>query len=163
METHGDDIDLDRTIVEELAGPLMHMVRNALDHGIETPQERESGGKNPVARVLLKAQHRAGQVVIEIADDGRGLNPETLRTKAIENGLVTPHQILSGHEIFNFIFEPGFTTARQVTNVSGRGVGMDVVRRHIQRLRPWNFPEQTLTPPSRPVHPSAVHKRFPHR
>jgi two-component system chemotaxis sensor kinase CheA len=135
METQGDEIDLDRTIVEELADPLMHMVRNALDHGIETPNEREAGGKNPVARLLLKAHHHAGQVVIEIADDGRGLNAVSIRAKAIQKGLIKPDRELSDNEIFNLIFQPGFSTAAQVTNVSGRGVGMDVVRRHIERLR----------------------------
>jgi two-component system chemotaxis sensor kinase CheA len=135
LEIEGDGIDLDRTIVEGLADPLMHMVRNALDHGIETPEEREAGGKNPVARLLLKACRHAGQAVIEIADDGRGLNAASIRAKAIQKGLIKPDQELSDNEVFNLIFQPGFTTAAQVTNVSGRGVGMDVVRRHIEKLR----------------------------
>jgi two-component system chemotaxis sensor kinase CheA len=135
METEGDEIELDRTIVEELADPLMHMVRNALDHGIEVPQDRIAGGKTPSARLLLKAQHQSGQVVIEISDDGRGLDAVKIRNKAIQKGLVSPDKELTESEIFNLIFEPGFTTAAQVTNVSGRGVGMDVVRRHIEKLR----------------------------
>jgi two-component system chemotaxis sensor kinase CheA len=135
METEGDEIELDRTIVEELADPLMHMVRNAMDHGIEPPQERQAGGKPPVARLLLKAQHQAGQVVIEIADDGRGLNAAKIKAKAVQKALIPAEKELSDNEIFNLIFEPGFTTAAQVTNVSGRGVGMDVVRRHIEKLR----------------------------
>lgn len=135
METQGDEIDLDRTIVEELADPLMHMVRNALDHGIETPAEREAQGKPPAARLLLKAHHHAGQVVIEIADDGRGLNRDMIRAKGVQRGLVKPDQELSDNEIYNLVFEPGFSTAAQLTNVSGRGVGMDVVRRHIDKLR----------------------------
>jgi len=135
METEGDEIELDRTIVEELADPLMHMVRNALDHGIEMPQERIASGKNATARVLLKAQHQSGQVVIEIGDDGRGLDAARIRNKAIQKGLLAPEKDLSENEIFNLIFEPGFTTAAQITNVSGRGVGMDVVRRHIEKLR----------------------------
>ena len=135
MQTEGDDIDLDRTIVEELADPLMHMVRNALDHGVETPEERTAQGKDATARLLLKANHHAGQVVIEIADDGRGLNREAIRAKAIQKGLIRPDKELSDNEIYNLIFEPGFSTAAQVTNVSGRGVGMDVVRRHIDKLR----------------------------
>ena len=135
METEGDDIELDRTIVEELADPLMHMVRNALDHGIEMPQERIACGKSATARLLLKAQHQSGQVVIEIGDDGRGLDAAKIRNKAIQRGLMAPEKELSESEIFNLIFEPGFTTAAQVTNVSGRGVGMDVVRRHIEKLR----------------------------
>jgi two-component system chemotaxis sensor kinase CheA len=135
METEGDEIELDRTIVEELSDPLMHMVRNALDHGIEPPAERQAGGKAPTARLLLKAQHRAGQVVIEIADDGRGLDAARIKAKALQKGLISPEKELSESETYNLIFEPGFTTAAQVTNVSGRGVGMDVVRRHIEKLR----------------------------
>ncbi|HUB79033.1 MAG TPA: chemotaxis protein CheA [Bryobacteraceae bacterium] len=135
METEGDDIELDRTIVEELADPLMHMVRNALDHGIEMPPERLAAGKSAAARLLLKAQHQSGQVVIEIADDGRGLDAARIRNKAVEKGLLAQEKALSENEIFNLIFEPGFTTAARITNVSGRGVGMDVVRRHIEKLR----------------------------
>ena len=135
METEGDEIELDRTIVEELADPLMHMVRNALDHGIEIPQDRLAAGKTATAHLLLKAQHQSGQVVIEISDDGRGLDAAKIRNKAIQKELVSADKELSESETFNLIFEPGFTTAAQVTNVSGRGVGMDVVRRHIEKLR----------------------------
>jgi two-component system chemotaxis sensor kinase CheA len=135
METAGEDIELDRTIVEELSDPLMHMVRNAMDHGIEPPEERIAAGKAPAARLLLKAQHRAGQVVIEIGDDGRGLDAAKIKAKAVQKGLISPGKELTESETFNLIFEPGFTTAAQVTNVSGRGVGMDVVRRHIEKLR----------------------------
>jgi two-component system chemotaxis sensor kinase CheA len=135
METQGDEIELDRNIVEELADPLMHMVRNALDHGIETPGERQAAGKPPAARLLLKAHHRAGQVVIEITDDGRGLNRAKIIEKAVQKGLIASVDGLSDNEIYNLIFQPGFSTAAQVTNVSGRGVGMDVVRRHIEKLR----------------------------
>jgi len=135
METEGDDIELDRTIVEELSDPLMHMVRNAMDHGIEPPAERQAAGKAPTARLLLKAQHRAGQVVIEIADDGRGIDAAKIKARAIQKGLISADKELSESETYNLIFEPGFTTAAQVTNVSGRGVGMDVVRRHIEKLR----------------------------
>ncbi len=135
METQGDDIELDRNIVEELADPLMHMVRNALDHGVETPAERTAQGKNPEAHVQLRAHHRAGQVVIEIGDDGRGLDRARIVAKAIERGLIATGDGMTDSEIYNLIFEPGFSTAAQVTNVSGRGVGMDVVRRHIGKLR----------------------------
>jgi two-component system chemotaxis sensor kinase CheA len=135
MEMEGEEIELDRTIVEELADPLMHMVRNAMDHGIERPQERQAGGKNPTARLLLKAHHEAGQVVIEISDDGRGMDTAKIKAKAVQKGLISAQKELSESEAFNLIFEPGFTTAAQVTNVSGRGVGMDVVRRHIEKLR----------------------------
>jgi len=135
METHGDEIELDRTIVEELSDPLMHMVRNAMDHGIETPEQRCKAGKDPTARVSLRAYHQSGQVVIEIADDGKGLGRERILAKAIERGLVQSGEGRSDTEVWNLIFEPGFSTAQQVTNVSGRGVGMDVVRRHIEKLR----------------------------
>jgi two-component system chemotaxis sensor kinase CheA len=135
METRGDDIELDRTIVEELADPLMHMVRNAVDHGIDTAAERENAGKAATARVALRAIHQAGQVVIEVSDDGRGLDREKILAKAISKGLVPSGEGMSDSDVFNLIFEPGFSTAAQVTNVSGRGVGLDVVRRHIEKLR----------------------------
>jgi two-component system chemotaxis sensor kinase CheA len=135
MVTEGDEIELDRTIVEELADPLMHMVRNAMDHGVERPEDRRRKGKNERAVVTLRAQHRAGQVVVEIADDGRGLDRSKIAATAIERGLITSADGLTDNEIYNLIFEPGFSTAQQVTNVSGRGVGMDVVRRHIEKLR----------------------------
>jgi two-component system, chemotaxis family, sensor kinase CheA len=135
IETAGDDIDLDRTIVEELADPLMHMVRNSLDHGFEMPDERKAAGKPPACRLRLKAQHLAGQVVIELSDDGRGLNREKILARALEKGLVPQDAALSDSEVYELIFKPGFSTAAQVTDVSGRGVGMDVVRKHIEKLR----------------------------
>jgi two-component system chemotaxis sensor kinase CheA len=135
MVTAGDEIELDRTIVEELADPLMHMVRNALDHGLETPPERRAAGKKETCRLTLTAQHRGGQVLIEIVDDGRGLDRERIAAKAIERKLIASAEGLTDNEIFNLVFEPGFSTAAAVTNVSGRGVGMDVVRRHIDKLR----------------------------
>ncbi len=135
METQGDDIEFDRSIIEELADPLMHMVRNSLDHGIELPEERVRNGKPAAATVLLKAHHQAGLVVIEIADDGRGLDRNRIAAKAVERGLIQSAEGLSDNEIYNLIFEPGFSTASEVTNVSGRGVGMDVVRKHIEKLR----------------------------
>jgi two-component system, chemotaxis family, sensor kinase CheA len=135
METQGDEIELDRNIVEELADPLMHMVRNAMDHGIEMPADREAKGKPATARLLLRATHQAGQVVIEVADNGRGLDREKILAKAISKGLVKASDTLSDSDVFNLIFEPGFSTAAHVTSVSGRGVGMDVVRRHIEKLR----------------------------
>ena len=135
FETAGEDTELDRNIVEELADPLMHMVRNAIDHGIETPEVRREAGKDPTARVTLRAAHRAGHICIEVADDGRGLNQEKIVAKAREKGLITSADHLSESEIFNLIFEPGFSTADQVTDISGRGVGMDVVRKKIQQLR----------------------------
>ncbi|HLN01900.1 MAG TPA: chemotaxis protein CheA [Bryobacteraceae bacterium] len=135
LQTAGEETELDRNIVEELADPLMHMVRNAIDHGIETPDARRAAGKSPVARVTLRAFHQAGFISIEIADDGRGLNREKIVAKAREKGLIDSTDHLSDSEIFNLIFEPGFSTADKVTDISGRGVGMDVVRKKIQQLR----------------------------
>jgi two-component system chemotaxis sensor kinase CheA len=135
LDISGEETEIDRTIVEELADPLMHMVRNSLDHGIESPAARTAAGKNPVARIGLRACHQAGHIVIEISDDGRGLDPERILAKALEKGLVANPEHLSESDVFHLIFEPGFSTAAQVTDVSGRGVGMDVVRRQIQKLR----------------------------
>jgi len=135
LDISGEDTEIDRTIVEELADPLMHMVRNSLDHGIEDPDARAAAGKNPVARIGLRACHQAGHIVIEISDDGRGLDSERILAKALEKGLVGNSEHLSESDVFHLIFEPGFSTAAQVTDVSGRGVGMDVVRKQIQKLR----------------------------
>jgi two-component system chemotaxis sensor kinase CheA len=111
------------------------MVRNAADHGLEPPEERRAAGKDPTGRIRLRASHQAGHIVIEIADDGRGLIREKLLAKARRTGLVEDGAGLSDSEVFNFIFHPGFSTAAQVTDVSGRGVGMDVVKKQIQKLR----------------------------
>lgn len=135
LELFGEDVELDRTIVEELHDPLVHMLRNSMDHGIEPPAEREAKGKPPAGRIRLKASHQAGMIVIEISDDGRGLDRERIFRKAVERGLVAADAKLSDHEVYHLIFEPGFSTAEQVTDVSGRGVGMDVVRKHINKLR----------------------------
>ena len=135
LVTVGDDTELDRNIVEELADPLMHMVRNAMDHGVEPPEVRVASGKPPVAKVELRAMHRAGHIQIEIVDDGRGMNRNAILSKAIERGIVAPGVVLSDIEVYNLIFEPGFSTAEKVTDISGRGVGMDVVKKQIQKLR----------------------------
>jgi two-component system chemotaxis sensor kinase CheA len=135
LETFGEEVQLDRTIVEELADPLMHMVRNAVDHGIETPDVREKAGKSPVARIEMRAFHLAGQIVIRISDDGRGLNRTKILEKAAKNGLINASANLTDAECFNLIFSPGFSTAEQLSDVSGRGVGMDVVIKQIQKLR----------------------------
>ncbi|MBV9767166.1 MAG: chemotaxis protein CheA [Acidobacteriaceae bacterium] len=135
LEITGEETEVDKTIAEELTDPLLHMVRNACDHGIETPEERIAAGKSPTARIKLAAYHQGGQIVIEIADDGRGLAREKILAKAVQKGLIEPNAHLSEQEIFNLIFEPGFSTAAQITDLSGRGVGMDVVRRNIQKLR----------------------------
>ncbi len=135
LDLTGEETELDRNVVEQLADPIMHMLRNALDHGIETPDERERSGKDRTARVLLKAAHQAGHIVVEVSDDGRGLNTENILARARELGLVADGERLSEAETFNLIFTPGFSTAGRVTSVSGRGVGMDVVRKQIQKLR----------------------------
>jgi two-component system, chemotaxis family, sensor kinase CheA len=135
LELIGEETELDKTIIEQISDPLMHMVRNSLDHGLEGAEERVASGKPAEARLTLSASHQAGQIVIGIADDGRGLNTEKILKKARERGLVAEGQNLSENEIFFLIFEPGFSTADVVTDVSGRGVGMDVVRRQIMGLR----------------------------
>ena len=135
LETSGEDTEVDKTIAEELSDPLLHMIRNSIDHGIETPEERIAAGKNPVAHIRLAAYHQSGQIVISISDDGRGLNKERIFNKAVERGLVQPGAQLTENEIFLLIFEAGFSTAEKVTDISGRGVGMDVVRRSVQALR----------------------------
>jgi two-component system chemotaxis sensor kinase CheA len=135
METSGEDTELDKTIAEELADPLMHMVRNAIDHGIEPAEARAAAGKSPMAHVRLAAYHQGGQIVVEISDDGRGLDREKILRKARQNGLIQEGAQLSEDQTFHLIFEPGFSTADQITDISGRGVGMDVVRRHVQKLR----------------------------
>ena len=131
----GEDTELDRTIVEDLGDPLMHMVRNSADHGIESMEERVQAGKNPVGRIGLKAYHQAGYITIEVSDDGRGLDREKILHKARQKGLVSETAELMDRDVFNLIFEPGFSTADQVTDISGRGVGMDVVRKHVQKMR----------------------------
>lgn len=135
VETSGEDVELDRNIVEELADPLMHMIRNAVDHGIETVEQRASSGKKATAVIRLKAFHRSGHIVIEVSDDGRGINRQRVLDRARKNGLIAAHAQISDAECYNLIFQPGFSTAERVTDVSGRGVGMDVVRKQIQKLR----------------------------
>jgi two-component system chemotaxis sensor kinase CheA len=135
FETTGENTEVDKTVAEEISDPLLHMVRNSIDHGIETPAERIAAGKDPTARVQLSAYHQSGQIVIEISDDGRGLNRDKIFGKAVERGLIQPTEQLSDSEVFLLIFEAGFSTADKVTDISGRGVGMDVVRRHVQALR----------------------------
>ncbi len=135
LELFGEEVELDRTIVEELADPMVHMLRNSMDHGIESVAERTAAGKPPAGRVRLRAHHQAGLIVVEISDDGRGLDRVKILRKAVERGLVSPDASLSDSEVFQLIFEPGFSTADKVSDVSGRGVGMDVVRKHISKLR----------------------------
>jgi two-component system, chemotaxis family, sensor kinase CheA len=135
LDLIGEETELDRNIVEELADPLMHMVRNSIDHGLETSADRVAAGKNPAGRLTLKAGHQAGYIMLQICDDGRGLDPEKILRKAREKGMIEEGAKLTETEIFNLIFAPGFSTAEQITSVSGRGVGMDVVRKQLQKLR----------------------------
>ncbi len=136
LEIEGEDVELDKSIIEALSDPLTHLIRNTADHGIETPDEREAAGKTREGHARLVARHVGGQVVIDIMDDGRGLNTEKLKKKAIEKGLITPEsaETMSDKQAFGIIFLPGFSTAEQVSDVSGRGVGMDVVRTNIEKL-----------------------------
>ncbi|MGA2500037.1 MAG: chemotaxis protein CheA [Tepidisphaeraceae bacterium] len=131
----GGETELDRNVVEAIGDPLVHMVRNSVDHGIEPPDVREKAGKPRAGRVELKAYHQGGSIVIQISDDGRGLNKQKLLDKAMENGIVKEGQELTEQEIFALIFHAGLSTAEKVTDVSGRGVGMDVVKRNIEGLR----------------------------
>lgn len=131
----GGETELDRKVVEEITDPLMHMIRNSLDHGIERPEERMRAGKPPTGRVELTASHEAGNIAITVADDGRGLQLARILEKAVERGLVPEGASLTPQEIHQLIFKPGFSTAVEVTAISGRGVGMDVVRRNIESLR----------------------------
>ncbi|SMF82389.1 two-component system, chemotaxis family, sensor kinase CheA [Azospirillum oryzae] len=134
LVTSGETTEVDKTVVENLVDPLTHMIRNSIDHGLEGPDERERIGKPRAGTVHLSAAHRSGRIVIEVTDDGRGINRAKVLSKAIEKGLVQPGASLSDEEIDNLIFLPGFSTADQVSNLSGRGVGMDVVRRNISSL-----------------------------
>ena len=130
----GEDTELDKSVIEDLLDPLMHSVRNALDHGVETPEERAAAGKGEEGTVLLKASNEGNMIVIEIADDGKGIDVEAVRAKAIERGIIHPSKVLTDIEAFNLIFDAGFSTAKEVTNISGRGVGLDVVKRQIEKL-----------------------------
>ncbi len=132
----GKDVELDKTIIETISDPLTHLVRNSVDHGIETPDDRQTAGKNPMGEVLLKAYHEAGQVNIEISDDGKGLDGDKLAVSALNKGLLTEEQArtMSDKEKVSLIFLPGFSTAEKVTDVSGRGVGMDVVKTNLDKL-----------------------------
>jgi two-component system chemotaxis sensor kinase CheA len=135
LSINGSETELDKTLVERITDPLTHLVRNAIDHGIESQEERIKAGKSAVGEVSLNAYHDSGSIVIEVSDDGGGLNRDKIHQKAVERGLLTGSESLSDQDIFNLIFEPGFTTASAVTNLSGRGVGMDVVKRNITALR----------------------------
>jgi two-component system chemotaxis sensor kinase CheA len=136
LEMEGQETELDRTIIEAIKDPLTHLVRNAMDHGIEAPEARKRAGKDATGCLMLRAFHEGGQVNIEISDDGAGLNRERIRKKAVERGLVSAEQAarLPDRDVFNMVFLPGFSTAEKVTQVSGRGVGMDVVKTNVEKI-----------------------------
>jgi two-component system chemotaxis sensor kinase CheA len=135
LSTEGEATELDKTVIERLADPLIHLIRNAADHGLETPEQRLVAGKSEAGQVVLAARQSGAEVVITITDDGRGVDRARVRAKAEENGLIAPGQVLSDNELLQLIFAPGFSTAAVITNLSGRGVGMDVVKRTIEGLR----------------------------
>ncbi|MDR1867544.1 MAG: chemotaxis protein CheA [Treponema sp.] len=130
----GEETELDKSVIEDLLDPIMHSVRNSIDHGIESQEERKAAGKPEEGMVLLKAANEGNLIIIEIIDDGKGIDVEAVKTKAIERGLTTANKVLTETEVFSFIFEPGFSTAKSITAISGRGVGLDVVRRQIEKL-----------------------------
>ena len=130
----GEDTELDKTVVDDLMDPIMHCVRNSVDHGIESPEERRNAGKDETGTVLLKAANEGNSIVIDVVDDGGGINVEKVKAKAIDKGLIHPSKVLSDQEAAQLIFLPGFSTAEKITNVSGRGVGLDVVKTMIEKL-----------------------------
>lgn len=134
LVTEGENTEVDKTVIDKIAEPLTHMIRNAVDHGIESPEKREAAGKDPEGTIKLSAKHRSGRILIELIDDGGGINRERVKQKAIDNDLISPDANLSDEEIDNLIFAPGFSTADKISDISGRGVGMDVVKRSIQAL-----------------------------
>jgi two-component system chemotaxis sensor kinase CheA len=135
LEITGGESELDKTVVEKISDPLTHLVRNAIDHGIETSEERKKLGKPGLGHLILHAYHETGNIIIEVKDDGKGLDQDRIIQKAIEKEIITPGKNYTKEEIFRLIFKPGFSTAEKVTNLSGRGVGLDVVERNIESLR----------------------------
>ena len=134
LEMSGEGTEIDKTVIEQLNDPLTHMIRNAADHGIERPEDRKAAGKPVEGTILLSAEQRGGRIIIQISDDGKGVDRERVREKAIEKELIAPDANMTDEEIDNLIFLPGFSTAETISNISGRGVGMDVVRQNIQKL-----------------------------
>jgi two-component system chemotaxis sensor kinase CheA len=135
LSYEGGDTELDKTVIDQLNDPLMHLIRNSMDHGVELPDERRAAGKNPSANIHFTARHEGAQVLIRVADDGKGIDREAVRARAVERGMVAADARLNQAEIFSLILAPGFSTAREITDVSGRGVGMDVVKRNVEALR----------------------------
>jgi len=134
LDMAGEETELDKTVIEQIGDPLTHLVRNAIDHGIEPSEVRQQAAKPATGHLYLKAYQQSGNIYIEVGDDGKGLDRERIMAKAVQNGLVAPDQALTDEEIFALIFRPGFSTAEKVTEVSGRGVGMDVVKRNVEAL-----------------------------
>jgi two-component system chemotaxis sensor kinase CheA len=155
LTIEGADTELDKTVIDQLNDPLMHLIRNSMDHGIESPEGRLAAGKPPTATIHLSARHSGASVLIGVTDDGSGIDAEAVRARAMEKGLVAGDAQLTEAEIFSFILAPGFSTARQVTDVSGRGVGMDVVRRSVEALR------GTIDIASKPGTGTSVNLRLP--
>lgn len=153
--TEGETTEVDKTVVERLADPLVHLVRNSIDHGIETPDERRASGKESAGKLILSAHQTGGEVIITIKDDGRGINRERVRAKAESSGIIQPGASLTDQDLLQLIFQPGFSTAAAVTNLSGRGVGMDVVKKTVEALR------GTIDITSRPGEGSEVSLRIP--
>src|SRR5690606_5100961 len=135
LEITGGETELDKSVVERIGDPLTHLIRNAIDHGIEMPDVRRAAGKPECGTLKLHAYHESGGIIIEVSDDGAGLNEQKILAKAIQKGLVSSDATLSSSAIAELIFEPGFSTSDQISNISGRGVGMDVVKRNIEALR----------------------------
>ncbi len=134
LTIEGEDTELDKSVIEDLLDPLIHCVRNSLDHGIESPDERKKAGKSPEGTIHLKASNEGNMILIEIFDDGKGIDVNMVKKKAIDRGVIHPNKVLNDVEAYNLIFEPGFSTAKQITNISGRGVGLDVVKKQIEKL-----------------------------
>ena len=151
----GEETEIDRTVFEEIAGPLLHLIRNAVNHGIETPEVRTQHGKTPKGQITLSASYEGNQVVITVREDGRGIEPEQVRQVAIARGLIRPEHVLSENELIELIFRPGFSTAEVLSEESGRGVGLDVVRDSVSRLR------GTIEVESTPGHGTAFTMKFP--
>ena len=134
LEVQGEGTEVDKSVIEKIGEPLTHMIRNAIDHGLESPEERITAGKDPVGTVRLSAEQKGARIVIRVSDDGRGIDRERVRAKAIEKGIVAADAPLSDEDIDNLICAPGFSTAETISNISGRGVGMDVVRTNVEAL-----------------------------
>jgi two-component system chemotaxis sensor kinase CheA len=133
--TSGEETELDKTVVERLADPLVHIIRNAIDHGLEDPDARKAAGKPATGHIKLSARHSGAEVLLTLSDDGRGLNRDRIRAKAVERGLIDAAADISDAALFQYIFHPGFSTAKEVSELSGRGVGMDVVKRSMDAMR----------------------------